>query len=228
MDDKKLRAFYDKHIAKGYIYRIVAEEHVPRIKKHGFEPGRSPFTKMKKDIDSLFCIVLALHEKGFMMMRWWGSPVDQTKIVGVTRKDLTRHYVDFTPAPRIEYYKKLSGGALANTIFLFTEELLLKQIPLTPKEKKLVVRLNAWSIEKVRQRNHVIWVRTASLYLEHAEFQVFDGKPNRVSPFGSFAQFKRAVAKEGFAFYEERLTDKKPYYLRTTKPIPASEIVKIV
>jgi hypothetical protein len=160
------------------------------------------------------------------MMRWWGKPVDQKQVVSTTLKDLQSNYIDFTPASRIKYYRGLQGGALAQTIRIYTEELLMKQPPLSEQEWKLVKRLNHWANGLCNCKNNAVEIKGSSQYLEHAEFQYFSGE-NVESPFGSFENFKRAVAKRGLAFYKPYLTGKKLFYLRTTKEIPAAEIVNI-
>jgi hypothetical protein len=219
-----LHRFWKEYVDSTHLYRVVAAEYVPRIKTHGFEPHRNPFKSRMKEINQLFAIVLRLHKQGFIMMRWWGAPTDQVQVVATTKRDLTKNFIDFTPDAHVPYYLDLRGGALANTIYIFTEELLLKRPPLTQKEWALVRKLHVWSKKKVQQRNHVVALKGSSQYLESAKFQAFDRKSYLPSPFGSFEHFQRVVAKEGLTTYEPYLRGKARFYIRTTKPMPAKEI----
>jgi len=228
MDEKTLFTFWKKYVDSKYLYRTVSEEYTSELKTHGFNPRNDPFRKHKKEIFRLFDICLKLHKKGFIMMRWWGEPVDQTNVISTTKKDLNNDFIDFTPnfKQTIDYYLKLKGGALANTIFIFTEELLMKKPPLTNSEVKLIIKLNEWSKKRRSFKNKVIAIPASSRYFETAFFQNFQGKYLE-SPFGTFGHFKKIVSKNGLATYYLYLTGKKLFYLRTTTPIPNSEIRKI-
>ena len=101
--EKSLKAFWKKHIEKQCLYRIVAEKYVPDIRRRGFIPSKNPFEKQKRDI-RLFCgILLNLHKKGVIMIRWWGKPVDQKIVIKTTLQDLNFHYaiLDATHNPFI-------------------------------------------------------------------------------------------------------------------------------
>jgi len=224
--EKQLLAFWKKYVSGKYLYRIVASRYVSDIQKNGFDPKKNPFKLHENDIKQFCKILLDLHKKGFIMMRWWGKPVDQKTVVETTLRDLTFNYIDFTPESRINYYKELRGGALAQTVHIYAEELLLKRPPLTDKELKLVEKLNVWSENLCRDENKIIVIKASSPYFEHAQFQYFTGE-NVESPFGSFEHFKKVIKKHSLLFYEPYLKGEQLFYVRTTKKISPSEIVRI-
>ncbi|HIH23968.1 TPA: hypothetical protein HA251_02945 [Candidatus Woesearchaeota archaeon] len=223
--EKELLAFWKKHVDGKRLYRVVARKYVPDIRRSGLNPGKNPYKSRTKDIRAFCRILLALRKKGFVMMRWWGRPVDQLNVVETTLRDITSGYIDFTPDYKssltIDYYLNLRGGALAQTIYIYSEELLMKQPPLTAKEWTLVKRMNSWSKELCSDENALLSIPASSAYLEHASFQHFTG-PYVESPFGSFGHFKMVVKKNGLGFYKPYLEGKKLFYLRTTKSIPPS------
>jgi len=225
MKKEALFAFWKRYVDSRNLYRIVSEEYLPAIRRAGLNPKKDPFENHKKDIFRLFDICLKLHKSGFIMVRWWGKPVDQVKVINVTRHDLNNDFIDFTPdsGNLLEYYLKLPGGALVNTLFIFTEELLLKQPPLTQSDYALIRKLNAWSKKKRAFKNRILSVRGSSSYFESAHFQ-YPGGHYELSPFGSFEHFKKVVSKRGLAFYAPYLTGKTRFYLRLRKAIPASQI----
>ncbi len=228
MNKKSLFTFWKKYVDSKYLYRIVSEEYMPELKKQGFNHKNDPFRRHKKDIFRLFNICLKLHKKGFIMVRWWGKPVNQTIVVATTKKDLNNNFIDFAPNFKhtIDYYLKLKGGALVNTILIFTEELLMKKPPLTNSEVRLIIKLNEWSKKRCSFKNKIIAIPASSKYFETAYFQHFQGKYFE-SPFGSFEHFKKVVSNKGLNFFYPYLTGKKLFYLRTIKSIPCSEIKKI-
>jgi hypothetical protein len=221
--DKQLFVFWEKHVLGKKLYRIVAGKYLPDIRRQGLNPRKNPFEREKKDLQRFGAILLDLRKKGFVMMRWWGKPVDQTRVMATTFQDLDSNYVDFTPKMRVDYYLALRGGALAQTIHIYSEELLMKRPPLAANEWALVKKLNAWSKKLCQDKNALLSIRASSAYLEHAEFQHFTG-PNIDSPFGSFEHFKRVVEKNGLELYKPYLEGEKLFYLRSTKPIPSSEL----
>jgi hypothetical protein len=219
-----IKPFYETYINSKVIYRVVSEEYLSQIKKEGFNHEKDPFKLMKKDIYKLFNILLKLKKKGFIIMRWWGQPVDQEGVINCTKKDLENKYIDFTPdLKNVNYYLKLKGGALVQTVLIFTEELLIKKPSLDEKDYTLINKLNQWAKKKSKFKNRVISIKGSSKYLETAKFQTFTGKYVD-SPFGSFEHFKKVIKKQGLEFYKPYLTGKKLFYLRTIKPIPVSEL----
>ena len=228
MNEKGLFNYWKKYVDSTYLYRVVSEEYLSDIKKNGFDHKDDPFDRYKKDIFRLFDICLKLYKKGFIMMRWWGRPVDQAHVIKCTANDLNKPFIDFTPnfGSAIKEYLRLKGGALVNTVLIFTEELLMKKPPLTSSEIKLIKKLNNWSRKKFSYNNKVVVIRASSKSFETAQFQYFWGD-NVESPFGSFEHFKKVVSKKGLDFYTPYLTGKKLFFLRTTTFIPASQIYKI-
>ena len=85
---------WEKYIDKKFLYRVVSDEYIPSIKKIGLDNNKNPFKDKKKDIFKLFKIVLNLKKRGFIMMRWWGKPVDQEIVINCTKKDLKSNYID--------------------------------------------------------------------------------------------------------------------------------------
>lgn len=229
MSKEKLLESYNKYVKNNYFYRVVSEEYEKDILKKGLNPSINPFESKKKDIFSLFKLVLKLKKEGFIMMRIWSRPVDQEHIVNVTKKDLKQNFVDFTPDYKdtLSFYKDLKGGALANTVFIFTEELLLKQIGLTKKEKELVLRLNKWSKDKINTKNVVFKIKASSKYLEKAKLQDPKLKDYLPSPFGSFEHFEKVVQKHCLETYIPYLKQQKLFYLRTKTKIAPEELKKI-
>lgn len=217
------RKLWEKYVKNQHLYRIVPERYVVQIKKEGLTPDKNPYTKQQKEIIAFFNILLKLHKQGFIMMRWWGKPVDQKQVVKTTLQDLNSNFIDFTPASKIEYYCNLSGGALPQTIQIYCIELLTKIPPLSEKEWELIRKLQKWSRKLCMDKNKVIAIKASSPYLEHARFQHFTG-PDVESPFGSYEHFAKAIAKNGWKFYEPYLTSKKLFYVRTTKHIPSKEL----
>jgi hypothetical protein len=217
------------------MYRAVSSEYISKIKIYGLDPKRDPFQPNKKDIYRLFQILTELKEKhGFVIMRWWGRSVDQLRVISCTKVDLRFNRIDFTPShSNALYFKSLRGGALTNTIYFFTEELLLKKedlqrsgkSPLDKRDLPLIMKLNRWAKQRMSFKNKIIWIKADSDYFEHAHFQI--GGKYYPSPMGDFNNFKKAVRKIGFDFYKPYLEGKRIYFLRTFKRIPASEIYKI-
>lgn len=229
MEEKELYQFWKEHIDSKYIYRIVSEDYIFQIEKNGFEPDKNPFDKIKPQLFRLFEIIMTLKEKGFIMMRWWGAPVDQEVVINCTKKDLDKNYIDFTPNYKdiINYYLNLKGGALVQTILIFTTELLMKKPPLTKEELSLIKTLNDWAKRKANKKNKVIWLKASSSYFENVYFQRSGIKEYLESPLGSFENFKRVIEKNGLDIYLSYLTLEKLFYLRTENRIPPSEIIKI-
>ncbi len=226
MNNKSLYTFWKKHVDSKFLCRIVSEEYISDIRKNGLNHKKDPFEKNKKDIFKLFNICLKLYNKGFIMMRWWGKPVDQTVVIATSKKDLNNPFIDFGPNNKknIDYYLNLRGGALVNTVLIFTEEILMTKPHLTKPEIKFVTKMNQWAKKKHIYKNTVIFVKASSRYFESAHFRPVEGGDNIESPFGSFEHFKKTVSKKGIAYYTPYLTVKKSFYVRTIKPIPTSEI----
>ncbi|MEK6886242.1 MAG: hypothetical protein AABW88_00235 [Nanoarchaeota archaeon] len=218
---------WKEHIESQFLYRIVSEEYLPNIKKHGFNPDKNPFRKMKKEFNGLFVILLRLKKQGIIIKRNWGKIVDQEQVIRTTKKDLNKNYVDFTPNYKhiIQYYLGLRGGALVNTILIFTKEILKRKIKLNRKETKIVKKLNKWAMKKTNVKNKAIRIKASSKYLENAHFQVPGMKKYTHSPFGSFNHFKKILQKKRFDFYRPYLENKKLFYLRTRTKIPSTEII---
>lgn len=229
MEEKKLYQFWKENIDSKYIYRIVSEDYISEIEKNGFEPDKNPFYEIKSQLFKLFDIIMELKKKGFLMMRWWGAPVDQEVVINCTKKDLDKNYIDFTPNHKdiINYYLNLNGGALVQTILIFTTELIMKKPPLTKEEISLIETLNSWAKQKANKKNKVIWLKASSSYFENVHFQRSGVKEYLASPLGSFGNFKKIVAKNGLEVYLPYLTLEKLFYLRTESKIPPSEIIKI-
>ena len=227
--EKQLRNWYKKYVEDRVMLRMVSEEYIPRIKKYGFEHNKDPFSKVKSDVFQFFDILLELKKKGFIMMRWWGKPVDQELVINCSKGDLNLNYIDFTSEHEfiIKYYLNLPGGAFVQTILIFTEEILMKKPPLTDEEIKLVKKLNRWSKRKAKYKNKVIRIKATSNYFENAVFQRLKGKKEIESPLGSFENFSKIISKNGFKIYQDYLTDKKLFHIRTINKIPAKEILSI-
>jgi hypothetical protein len=175
MDEKELYSYWKKYVDSKFLYRVVSEEYVPSIKKQGFNHNKDPFEKNKNDIYKLFSICMRLYKQGFIMMRWWGKPVDQKKVIKISKEDLANPGIDFTPNFEniLFYYLNLQGGALVCTVRIFTEELIMKRPPLSDSEWTLVKKLNVWSRKKYSYRNKVVVIRASSKCFEHAHFQWF-------------------------------------------------------
>ena len=225
--NKKHYNIWKKYIDSGFIYRVVSEEYLPSINKIGLDPKKDPFRNNKKDIFRLFQIILNLKKRGFLMMRWWGKPVDQEKVINCTKKDLKSNYIDFTPNYKkvLDYYKELKGGALVNTILIFTDELLVKKPQLKEEEWKLIKKLNNWSKKKNQYTNKIIKIKASSKYLENAEFQELGKEKYSRSPFGSFENFEKVIKKNRLKYYLPFLKNKKLFYLRVKNKIPPREII---
>ncbi|MBT4577195.1 hypothetical protein HOM13_00215 [Candidatus Woesearchaeota archaeon] len=217
---------WEKYIDKKFLYRVVSDEYIPSIKKIGLDNNKNPFKDKKKDIFKLFKIVLNLKKRGFIMMRWWGKPVDQEIVINCTKKDLKSNYIDFTPDYKktIDYYLKLKGGALVNTILIFTDELLVKKPQLKEDEWVLIKKLNKWSKKKNQYTNKIIKIKASSKYLEKAEFQELGKKKYSPSPFGSFENFEKAIKKNKLKYYLPFLKNKKLFYLRVKNKIHSKEL----
>ena len=228
-ENQEIYNIWKKYVDSKYLYRIISEEYLTEIKKFGFNHNKDPFKNKKEDISKLFKIILKLKNEGFIMMRWWGKPVDQEHVIKCTTKDLKINYIDFTPKyeDTIEYYLNLKGGALVNTVLIFTEELLMKKPPLKEDEWKLVKKLNNWSKKKFEYNNKVVWIKASSKYFENAKFQNFIGKNYVESPYGRFEHFKKIISKKGLEYYLPFLKNEKLFYIRTINKIPPSEIIKI-
>lgn len=230
-NENELKQIWEEYINSQKIYRIVSEDYISEIKKNGFQPNQNHFNEIKPQLLELFNIVLNLKNKGFLMMRWWENPVDQEVVVNCTKTDLEKNYIDFTPnfEKTIDYYLNLKGGALVQTILIFTEELLLK-IPqiLSKKELKLVTMLNEWSRKKANSKNIVISLSASSSYFEKVIFQIPNEQKYLESPFGSFENFKKIINKNGLDAYLPYLKFEKLFYLRTKISIPPSEIIEII
>ncbi|MBU1045454.1 MAG: hypothetical protein KJ915_13795 [Candidatus Omnitrophica bacterium] len=227
--DEDLYQIWKRYVDSRFLYRMVSEEYIAGIEKYGFDHKKDPFKNKKKELLKLFKIVLNLKKRGFIMMRWWGNPVDQEEVVKCTTKDLEINYIDFTPRFEkiIDYYLNLKGGALVNTILIFTEELLIKRPALKKDEWKLVRKLNLWSKRKSEFENKVVWVRASSKCFEDADFQNFVEKKYAESPFGSFDHFEKTISKKGLDYYMPFLKNEKLFYVRTKSKILPSEIFKI-
>lgn len=219
------KSLWIKHIHNTHLYRVVSSEHLDSILTQGLRHDKNPFTSKVPDIEALFELVLKLKKKGFIMMRWWDEAVDQERVIQVTRKDLEKSYIDFTSSLQEakEYYKPLSGGALVQTVLMFTEELLLKRIPLTQEELPLVKNLNAWAKKKSSYKNVILKIRGSSRSLESAHLQRFGGQEYIPSPFGSFEHFKNVIDTHGWQTYKPYL-EGKLFHLRTVTHIPAKDI----
>lgn len=224
-DDVKL--LWNKYIHNTHLYRVVSSEHIDSILTHGLRHDKNPFKSKISDIEALFEFVLKLKKKEFIMMRWWDKAVDQERVVQVTRKDLEKSYIDFTSslAEAREYYKPLSGGALVQTVLIFTEELLLKRIPMTQEELSLVKKLNAWAKKKSTYSNVILKIRGSCRSLESAHLQRFGGQEYIPSPFGSFEHFKNVIDTHGWQTYKPYL-EGKLFHLRTVTHIPAKDITR--
>lgn len=229
MEEKELYQFWKENIDSKYIYRIVSEDYIFEIEKNGFEPDKNPFEKIKPQLFKLFEIIMTLKEKGFIMMRWWGEPVDQEVVINCTKKDLEKNYIDFAPNYKniVNYYLNLNGGALVQTILIFTTELLMKKPPLTDKEVLLVEKLNKWANLKAKKKNKLVWLKASSSCFENVYFQRNGEKEYLESPLGSFTNFKKVIGKNNLNIYLPYLTSKKLFYLRAESKIPPSEIIKI-
>lgn len=229
--ENELKQIWETYVNSQKIYRVVSEDYIFEIKKYGFQPNKNPFDEIKPQLFDLFKIVLNLKEKGFLMMRWWGSPVDQEVVVNCTKNDLEKNYIDFTPnfEKTIDYYLNLKGGALVQTILIFTEEILMK-IPqiLSKKELTVVSMLNEWSKKKANSKNKVIVLKASSSYFEDVIFQIPNEQKYLVSPFGSFENFKNVINKNSLETYLPYLKLEKLFYLRTKSDIPPSEIIEII
>lgn len=225
--EKQLRNWYEKYVANNYLYRVYSSKYESQIKTKGLNPNKNPFETKKSDLFKLFSIVLRLKKKGFLMMRWWGKPVDQEVVVKCTKKDLSKKYIDFAPKHKdiLQYYTNLQGGALVNTILIFTEEILLKKPVISEKELLLVKKLNKWAKKEVQYKNKILRIPMTSTCLEKSHFQGFEHKEYDISPFGTFKQFKKAITKNTWEYYKPYLTGNKLYYIRTTEKIPAKELV---
>lgn len=226
MADTALHNYWKKHVDSKFLYRIVSKEYIPQIRKSGLNPRKNPFNPIKKDIYKLFDILLILKKKGFLVIRWWGRPVDQAEVIRVTKKDLKKNFIDFTPNThnQLKYYLNLRGGALVSTILIFTNEVLKRKPDITEKQLKLVKKLNKWAKHKSKFKNKIIRIKASSKHFEGAHFQIRDIKKYSQSPFGSFNNFEKAINRKGLNFYKPYLEGKLLFYLRTTKPIPPKEI----
>lgn len=222
-----LHDVWERYVNNTFLYRIVSEEYLPRIRTHGLEPHRDPYESKKPDLEGLFRIMITLKRKGFVMMHWWGRPIDQSTAVRVTRKDLASPYIDFTPdyTQRIDYYLRLRGGALVNLVLVTTDELLAKRPPLTPEETKLVEKLNRWAKKRAAYRNVVLHVRASAQSFESAKLQHIE-KRYVESPFGSYEHFTNVIGKRGLDYYRPVLERRIGFYVRVTEPIEANEIAK--
>jgi hypothetical protein len=230
MDERYLRWFWKKHIDKN-LYRVVPEEYLPRIKKHGIEPDRDPFHQQIPLIKELFALLLKLEKDGFGHTRQWGDQiVDAKKIITVSANDLDNPYVDFTASYRkTYYYRKHKGGALVTTVKEITKDILEKKPTLSKSELKLVNELHKWAEVKSSFRNRVLFFNGASKYFETAHFQmVGSGKDYIESPFGRYEHFKKVIEKNGMKIYKPYFDDKDKFYLRSMIKIPANEIIKII
>ena len=229
MDERYLRWFYEKYIDKN-VYRVVSEEDWPRIKKHGIEPDRDPYTAYVGKIKKLYSLLLKLEKKGFGYTRVWGTQVvDAEKIVSVGIKDLDHPYVDFTASyEKVNYYRKNKGGALAGSVKGITKEIRERKPIISKNEWKLVNELYNWSLVKTSFKNKVLFFNGSSEYFETAHFQMLNsGKDYIESPFGRYEHFKKIIKKNGITVYKPYLEDKDKFYLRAVKKIPASEIINL-
>ena len=222
-----LEALWKKHVDSVFLYRVVSKEYAPSILKNGLRHDKDPFFTKKAEIEQLFRLLLKLKDKGFLLMRWWGQPVDQEDVIKTTRKDLENPYIDFTSSIQEarEYYKPLSGGALVQTILIFTEEILMKRLPMTTREADVVKKLNKWAKKKSDYKNVILKVRGSCPAFETAKFQRHSGQEYIPSPFGSFEHFKKIIEEHGWSTYKPYL-EGKLFHLRTTSPIPAEKIVR--
>ncbi|MBU0460728.1 MAG: hypothetical protein KJ771_08050 [Nanoarchaeota archaeon] len=230
MDERYLRWFWKKYIDKN-LYRVVSEEYLKDIKRHGIDPDKDPYHKQIPLIKKLFSLLLKLEEDGFGHTRMWGNQiVDAKKIIAVSTKDIENPYVDFTASYRkTYYYRKHRGGALVITVKEITSDILEKKPSLSKSELKLVNDLHEWAVFKSSFRNRVLFFKGSSRYFETAHFQMLgSGKDYIESPFGRYEHFKQIVEKNEIDIYKPYLEDKDTFYLRSVIKIPASEIIKIL
>jgi hypothetical protein len=230
MDERYLRWFYKKYIDKN-LYRVVSEEYLSRIKKHGIEPDRDPYHEQIPLIKKLFALLLKLEKDGFGHQRLWGGTITKAeKIVRVSTKDIDNPYVDFTASYRkTYYYRRHPGGALVITIREITSDIIEKKPLLSKSEWELVQELYDWALVKTSFKNRVLFFKGSSKYFETAHFQMLgSGKDYIESPFGRYEHFKKIIKKNGIDIYKQYLEDKDRFYLRSVVKIPASEIIKIL
>ena len=230
MDEKYLKWFYKRYIDKN-LYRVVSEEYLKDIKKHGIDPNKNPYHEQIPLIKMLFSLLLRLEKSGFRHTRKWGNQiVDAKKIISVSTRDIDNPYVDFTASyKKTYYYRKYKGGALVATIKEITSDILERKSNLSKSELKLVEDLHKWALFKSSFKNRVLFFKGSSKYFETAHFQMLgSGKDYIESPFGRYEHFKKIIEKNGLDIYKPYLEDKDTFYLRAVERIPASEIHKII
>jgi hypothetical protein len=230
MEERYLRWFWKKHIDKN-VYRVVSEEYLNNILKHGIKPDQDPYHEKIPLIKKLFALLLKLEEGGFGHQRIWGSTVVKAeKIIKVSTTDIDNPYVDFTPSyKKTYYYRKHKGGALITTIKEITADILKKKPEISKREWDLVNNLHEWSLVKSSFRNRVLFFNGSSKYFETAHFQMLgSGKDYIESPFGRYEHFKKIIEKNGLDIYKKYLENKDSFYLRVIERIPASEIIKVI
>lgn len=227
MKDEELYSIWKKYVEDSYLYRIVPGSQLKSIKTKGLNPKNDPHKEMKKDIFALFRILLNLKKKGFIIYHWWGKPVDQEHVIKVTKRDMHRDYIDFSPNinKTLDFYKSLKGGALVNTVYLFTQELVIKKIPIAKSKEKLVKKLNLWAQKRRQSKNHIIKVKASDNVFNNAHFQNPSKKNYDLSPFGSYANFKKAVEKNGLDYYLKFLKNEQLFYVRVRNPIKKQSLI---
>jgi hypothetical protein len=231
LNEEVLKSHYEKQANK-FMYRVVSEEYIKDILKKGLVPKKNPYKNKIRKIKKLYALLLKLGENGFIHTQKWGTQITKIeKIVRVGLEDLNKRYIDFTPHIKdIEYYKKLKGGAIVNSIKKITSDIIRKKPNLTAKELALVEHLHSWALFKSKFKAKTIFVKSTSKYFESAKFQVLSPGSNErryiKSPFGRFKHFKKIINKFGLELYLPFFKGKL-FHLRLTKKMPAKEIDRI-
>ena len=202
MEESELKSYWKKNIDSRKMYRVFPKEFEKDIRKNGLNSKNNPYKHKYSDIKKLFKILTWLEKNhNFGHTQIWGSTKTAEQIIKVTLHDMKKEYIDFTPhLLEVKYYKKLmknTGSALASTVKLITQDILLRK-PKLPRgiDYKLIKSINVWAKKRGKYNLATIYIKGSSKSFEKATYQTKDGE-DLPSPFGSFKHFKKVIKKHG-------------------------------